>query len=58
MLMGLSFSMPYIFDSLSSVITTDLYEETDNIPITIYIGSLCFIISIIAGFFLVKYTNL
>ena len=53
--MGISFSIPYLFDSLSSILTTDLYEETSQIPLTLYIGGIFFLISLLAGFLLIRY---
>lgn len=55
LLMGISFSIPYLFDSLSSILSTALYEETSSIPLTFYIGSIFFLISLLAGILLIKY---
>ena len=54
MLAGLALSLPFAFDAINSLVTTAVYDSTNNLPLTWYIGCLVCIFSLICGFWMKK----
>lgn len=54
MLMGFGLSAPFMFDALNAVVTPAVYNETENLPLTWYIGSGVCLYSLLMGLYLSK----
>ncbi len=50
MLAGLALSLPFAFDAINSLVTTSLYDKTNNLPLTWYIGCGVCVFSLACGF--------
>lgn len=53
-LAGMALALPFTFDAFNSVITTAVYDATQNVPLVWYIGSgVCFV-SLLLGIWMNK----
>lgn len=53
-LAGLALSFPYMFDAVNSLVTTAVYDQTQSIPVTWYIGAFVCFLSLLFGIWMVK----
>lgn len=53
-IMGFGLSAPFMFDAVNAVITPVVYDATQNLPLTWYIGTLVCAYSILAAVYLNK----
>lgn len=53
-LAGLALALPFAFDALNSVTTTAVYDATNNLPLTWYIGCGVCVVSLLCGIWLNK----
>jgi|688.fasta_scaffold1178968_2 hypothetical protein len=50
MLAGLALALPFVFDAINSLITTVVYDLTNNLPLVWYIGCGVCLLSLACGF--------
>lgn len=53
-LAGLALALPFAFDALNSVTTTAVYDATNNLPLTWYIGCGVCVVSLLCGVWMNK----
>lgn len=56
-LTSLCWSFGYLIDSISSLITTQLYESTQKVSTPLYVGSVVSVFSMVIGIFLVIFMD-
>jgi hypothetical protein len=52
--MSVALSLPFIFDSINSLLTTHIYDWTEAMVIPYLIGVIVCIISLLSGFLVIK----
>ena len=53
--LSIAITLPFVFDSLNSVVTTFVYDQTHNLPLGWWIGCCFCLVSLISGIFLSSY---
>lgn len=52
--MSISLALPFVFDSLNSLVTTRVYDVTNSMTLPMYIGSGIALFSVFSGFIILK----
>lgn len=54
MVMSIALSLPFIFDSINSLVTTRVYDATASMSLPWYIGAAVCLLSFLAGVLILK----